>query len=274
MKIFKDKQSLRKELFKEKSVSFIPTMGGLHKGHLSLIKRAKNYKKKILVSIYVNPKQFNKLSDYKSYPRNIMNDIKTLKKINVNYLFLPSKKDIYEFKTSNKMHVDKFSKQLCGKFRKNHFRGVINVVNRFLEIIKPKYIFLGLKDFQQLHLIKKHILKRGINVKVIECKTVRERNGVACSSRNFRLNDKDLKIASKIYYYLYKVKKKLKNNYSSFQANKIRKYIYDLGVDKIDYVQYINVNNIQFLKKNNKIKKKFKIFIGYYLGKVRLIDNI
>jgi pantoate--beta-alanine ligase len=274
MKIFKDKQTLRKELFKVKNVSFIPTMGGLHRGHLSLIKRAKKYKTKILVSIYVNPKQFNKLSDYKSYPRDIMNDIKTLKKININYLFLPSKKDIYGFKTNNKIFIDTFSKLLCGKFRKNHFRGVIDVVNRFLEIIKPKYIFLGLKDFQQLHLIKKHILKRRINTNVIECRTVRESNGVACSSRNFRLSDKNIRIASKIYYYLYNLKKKLKKNYSSFQTNKIRKYIYDLGVDKIDYVQYINVNNIQFLKKTNKTKKKYKIFIAYYLKKVRLIDNI
>jgi|TARA_B110000914_G_C15495652_1_gene463091 pantoate--beta-alanine ligase len=274
MKIFKNKQSLRKELFKVKNVCFIPTMGGLHRGHLSLIKRAKKYKRKILVSIYVNPKQFNKLSDYKSYPRNLIKDIGMLKKININYLFLPSEKDIYTFKTSNKIFMDKFSKQLCGKFRKDHFRSVIDVVNRFLEIIEPKYIFLGLKDFQQLYLIKKHILKRKISTKVIECKTVREKNGVACSSRNINLSDKDIKIASKIYYYLYNLKKKLKTNFNSVQINKIKKYIYDLGVDKIEYVQYININNSQIIKKKNKTNKQYKMFIAYYLKKVRLIDNI
>ena len=271
MKIFKDKQSLKKELFKVKNVCFIPTMGGLHRGHLSLIKKAKKYKRKILVSIYVNPKQFNKLSDYKSYPRNLIGDIKILKKININYLFLPSKKDIYGFTANNKIFMDKFSKRLCGKFRRGHFRGVIGVVNRFLEIIKPKYIFLGLKDFQQLHLIKKHVLKRRINTKVIECKTVREKNGIACSSRNLNLSSKDIEIASKIYHYLYNLKKKLKVNLNIVQINKIKKYIYDLGVDKIDYVQYININNIQLNKKTN---KKYKIFIAYYLKKVRLIDNI
>ena len=138
-------------------------------------------------------------------------------------------------------------------------------------MVEPKYIFLGLKDFQQLHLIKKHVLKRRINTKVIECKTVREKNGIACSSRNLNLSSKDIEIASKIYHYLYNLKKKLKVNLNIVQINKIKKYIYDLGVDKIDYVQYININNIQLNKKTN---KKYKIFIAYYLKKVRLIDNI
>ena len=210
MKIFKDKQRLKKELFKEKRVSFIPTMGGLHIGHLSLIKRAKKYKNKILISIFVNSKQFTKASDYKNYPRNLTKDLKMLKNLDVDYLFLPTKKEIYGFKPNNEIFLDKFSNKLCGKFRKDHFNGVIDVVNRFLEIIKPKYIFLGLKDFQQLYLIKKHIFKRKINTKVIECKTIRGKNGVAYSSRNFKLTNKDINIASKIYSYLFKLKSKLK----------------------------------------------------------------
>ena len=145
MKIFKDKHTLQKEILKTKGTSFVPTMGGLHKGHVSLIKQSKKFKFKILVSIFVNPKQFNKKSDFRSYPRNAKKDIRLLKKLKINYLYTPKFKDIYGFKTRNKVFLDKSSKKLCGKFRKGHFEGVLNVVNRFIEIIKPKYIFLGKK---------------------------------------------------------------------------------------------------------------------------------
>ena len=145
MKIFKDKHTLQKEILKTKGISFVPTMGGLHKGHISLIKKSKKSKFKTLVSIFVNPKQFNKKSDFRSYPRNTKKDLKKLKKLKINYLYIPTFKDIYGFKPKEKVFLDKFSKKLCGKFRKGHFEGVLNVVNRFLEIIKPKYIFFRKK---------------------------------------------------------------------------------------------------------------------------------
>jgi pantoate--beta-alanine ligase len=160
MKIFKNKLNLQKEISKDNCLSFVPTMGGLHKGHLSLIKKAKRYKCKICVSIFVNPTQFNKRNDFKNYPRSLKSDIKELKKLKVNYLYLPTYADIYSFKTKRKIYIDKFSKQLCGKYRKGHFKGVLNVINRFLEIINPKYIFLGNKDLQQLILIDSHIKKK------------------------------------------------------------------------------------------------------------------
>ena len=167
MKIFKDKHSLQKEILKTKGISFVPTMGGLHKGHISLIKQSKKSKFKTLVSIFVNPKQFNKKSDYSSYPRSTKKDLKKLKNLKVDYLYIPTFKDIYGFKPKEKVFLDKFSKKLCGRFRRGHFEGVLNVVNRFLEIIKPRYIFLGKKDYQQLYLIKKHIEKRKIRSKII-----------------------------------------------------------------------------------------------------------
>ena len=157
MKIFKDKQTLQKEILKTKGISFVPTMGGLHKGHISLIKKSKKSQFKTLVSIFVNPTQFNKKSDFRSYPRSTKIDLKKLKKLKINYVYIPTFKDIYGFKPKEKVFLDKFSKKLCGRFRRGHFEGVLNVVNRFLEIIKPKYIFLGKKDYQQLYLIKKHI---------------------------------------------------------------------------------------------------------------------
>ena len=271
MKIFKNKLSLQKEISKDNCLSFVPTMGGLHRGHLSLIKKAKKYKCKICVSIFINPTQFNKKNDYKDYPRNIKSDIKKLKKLKVNYLYLPTYTDIYSFKTKNKIYIDKFSKQLCGKFRKGHFEGVVNVVNRFMEIIKPKYIYLGIKDFQQLTLIERHIKKNEINTKVIKCKTIREKNGVACSTRNLNLNNKQFAIASNIYKYLYSLSKKIKKNYKLFKINSIKKDLISLGANKIDYIEFLNIKNFN---NNKSVKNRFRLFIAYYINNIRLIDNI
>ena len=141
--------------------------------------------KKTLVTIFVNPKQFDNKKDFRNYPDNY-NDFKILKKHKV-IIYRPKYRDIYNFKTKNKILFDQFSKKLCGKFRKGHFKGVIDVVNRLLEIIKPKKILLGNKDFQQLILIKKHIKKNRINTKVLSCKTVRDKNFIAYSSRLKRL---------------------------------------------------------------------------------------
>ncbi len=271
MKIFKDKQTLQKEISKTNGISFVPTMGGLHKGHISLIKQSKRFKLKTLVSIFVNPKQFNKERDFRNYPRNPKNDLKILKKLKINYLYIPKYKDIYGFKPKQKVFLDKFSKRLCGRYRKGHFEGVLNVVNRFIEIIKPKYIFLGKKDYQQLYLIKKHIERRKIKTKIIECKTIREINGVACSSRNLNLNKNQMKIASNIYYYLYNIKKKIKKNYNLFNINKIKKDLIDLGANKIDYLENYNIKNFKKLKKAS---KKFNLFFAYHIKNTRLIDNI
>ena len=271
MKIFKNKGALKKEILKYKGISFIPTMGGLHKGHISLIKQAKKTKLKTIVTIFINPKQFNKKSDFKTYPRNFKKDIKVLKKLKINYLYYPSYKDVYGFKVKNTIFLDKFSKKLCGKFRKGHFEGVLNVVNRFLEIIKPKYIFLGQKDYQQLYLIKKHIQKRKIKSKVIECKTVRENNGVACSSRNSNLSKYQMEIASNITYYIYNLKKKIKKNINLFKVNEIKKNLINLGAKRVDYIEIYNIKNFKKIKKTS---RKFNLFFAYYIENTRLIDNI
>jgi len=271
MKIFKDKHTLQKEILKTKGTSFVPTMGGLHKGHISLIKQSKKSKFKTLVSIFVNPKQFNKKSDFRSYPRNTKRDIKLLKKLRIDYLYIPTFKDIYGFRPKNKIFLDKSSKKLCGKFRKGHFEGVLNVVNRFIEIIKPRYIFLGKKDYQQLFLIKKHIEKRKIKSKIIECKTIRENNGIACSSRNSNLNKTQMKIASKIFHYLRNVKGKIRKNYNLFNIKKIKKVLMSLGANKVDYIENYNIKSFKKVKQPN---KKFNLFFAYYIKNTRLIDNI
>jgi len=263
MKIFRQKILLQKNISEEKDLSFVPTMGGLHKGHKKLIEIAKNRFKRVIVSIYVNPKQFNSRKDFKNYPRKLTKDISLLKKLKVDYLYLPNYSDIYSFKIKNQIYLHPFSKKLCGKYRKNHFKGVINVVNRFLEIIKPRYILLGKKDFQQIFLIKKHIEKNKIYTKIISCNTVREKNGIACSSRNKNLNKKEIKILSKII-------KLIKKNKRFMNRKKILNIIKNLGIRKIDYINFLNTKT---LKKPKNRKSKFNIFIAFYLGKTRLIDN-
>jgi pantoate--beta-alanine ligase len=186
-----------------------------------------------------------------------------LRKLKVDYLYLPSYLDIFSFKSRNKIYLHNFSKKLCGKYRRSHFKGVVNVVNRFLEIAKPKYILLGKKDFQQLFLIKKHIEKNKINTKVISCNTVREKNGIACSSRNKNLSKKEFKNLSKII-------KLIKKNKNSINRKEIFKIMKKEGVKKIDYVEFLNLKT---LKKSKNLKSKFNIFLSFYLGKTRLIDN-
>jgi pantoate--beta-alanine ligase len=271
MKIFKDKLRLKKELLGKKDLSFVPTMGGFHNGHKYLIQKSKKIGKKTIVSIYVNPKQFNSKKDYFSYPRVIKHDLNILKKLSIDYVYLPNFKDVYNFKTTNKVYLDKFSKELCGKNRKGHFEGVLNVVNRLLEIIKPKYIILGLKDYQQMSLIKQHIIKRKIETILIECKIIRNNNGVAYSTRNKNINKNQFKIASRVYHYLKYKKKKIKSKIIYFDTLIYKKELMNLGVEKIDYLE---LYNIKTLKKPKRAKEKFNLFIAYYLNKVRLIDNI
>ena len=267
MKIFKDKYNLQKEIL-NKPVTFVPTMGGLHKGHISLIQKSKKYKKKVLVSIFVNPKQFSKKSEFKSYPRNRRNDLSILKNLNINYLYLPSIEDIYDFKPKNKIYLHKFSKKLCGKYRKGHFKGVINVMNRLIEIIKPEEIFMGKKDYQQLFLVRKFILKNKIKSKIIECNIVRENNGVAFSSRNSLLKTNEMKIASNIYQFINKIKKK----FNFYSLNFLKSEIIKLGANKVDYIENYDVKHN--FKKSKKYNKNCRIFIAYYIKNVRLIDNI
>jgi len=271
MKIFKNKKILLKEISNIKDIAFIPTMGSIHKGHLSLVNIAKKESKNTLVSIYVNPKQFNSNFDFQKYPRQVSEDIALLKKAKVKYLYLPTYKDIYSFKPKSSIYLDKFAQKLCGKFKKGHFQGVIDVVNRFVEIINPQLIFLGFKDFQQLTLIKYHINKNKIPTKVIECPTIRQSNGVALSSRNAKLNKDQIKIAKNVYLYLKSNKEKILSSNLKKEKLEFIKKIKLFGVKKIDYLECVNLITLETTKR---IKKNSNIFIAYYLGNIRLIDNL
>ena len=268
MKLFTNKKKLREEIGKINNISFVPTMGSLHKGHESIIKKSIKGSGKTLVSIFVNPKQFNNKKDLKNYPRNNKNDIKILKKLKVDYLYKPSFNDIYKFKTKNKIFLDKFSKKLCGRFRRGHFKGVIDVVNRLLEITNPKRILLGNKDFQQLCLIRKHIMKNKINTKVISCKTVRDKNFIAYSSRLKKLNHNEINKLIKIIKALKKYKKDLILKKEIYNYSKIKKKTISMGAKGVDYIKLIDLKTLKHPKKN-----KFNLFYAIFIGNVRLIDN-
>ena len=271
MKILLDNTSLFESLRPFNDLGFVPTMGGIHKGHLSLINKSNKLCKKTIVSIFVNPKQFNNKKDLKSYPRNIKKDLEILKKSKkVDFVYIPKFNDIYNDKNKSKITLQKKDKILCAKFRKGHFEGVLDVMNRLTKIVKPKKIFMGEKDFQQLYLVKKELRKR-YKTNVIPCETVRDRNNVALSSRNVLLNKSNLIIAAKIYETLVDIKKNTKNkknipSFLNFQKKELKKN-YKI---KIDYLELRNTNNLKI----SSTKKNSRLFIAYYLNNVRLIDNL
>ena len=270
MKIIRQITELNKAINKEKGLGFIPTMGSLHKGHEALIKAAKKKCNKTLVTIFINPTQFNNKKDYKSYPRNLDNDIKRLKKLKVNYAYIPTINQIFNHKQLPKITLNKSQRILCAQFRKGHFEGVIDVLNRFTKLISPKSIFMGEKDYQQYILVKKFIEKR-YNTKVIVCKTIRDNNKVALSSRNSLLGKENLKTLEIITNKLFILKKTIHKNrrISKKLINKIKKDLIKRFNIKIEYLECRNINNLS----KNIQKKTFKLFVAYYLDKIRLIDN-
>ena len=271
MKILLNKTSLFKSLRPFNDIGFVPTMGGIHKGHLSLINESNKLCKKTIVSIFVNPKQFNNKNDLKSYPRNIKKDLNILKKNKkIDFVYLPKFKDIYKNKNKTKVKISKKDKILCAKFRKGHFEDVLDVMNKLTKIVNPQKIFMGEKDFQQLYLVKK-LLERKYKTKVIACKTIRDKNKVALSSRNFLLNKYDLKVAANIYKKLTNIKRNIKNkkNILSFLISQ-KKELKNKYKIKIDYLELRNIKNF----KTSNIKNNSRLFIAYYLNNVRLIDNV
>lgn len=268
MIIFKSIDHLNKKIFSIKNIGFVPTMGSLHKGHISLIKKSLNNDKKTLVSIFINPTQFNDKKDYNIYPRNINKDLKLLKKNKVDYVLIPKKSDIYDKKKDEKIKFSAKYKILCAKHRPGHFEGVLGVINQYLKKILINNIYLGEKDYQQLFLIKKHI-KNKFDVNVIPCKTVRYNNKRAYSSRNKLLSNKDLNKLDQISSLLINFKRSIRSKFINLKEfDNIKNKINKLGVN-IEYFEIRNKLNLS----NKFSKSNFKIFIAYYVNKVRIIDN-
>jgi pantoate--beta-alanine ligase len=269
MKLIKLKTDLIKAIKFDKKLGFIPTMGSLHEGHKTLIKTSKKNCKKTIVSVFINPTQFKSKKDYENYPKNLKKDLNYLKKLKVDYVYLPTIKQIY-WKKNNKIKLNKSQSILCAKFRKGHFEGVLDVLDRFVELISPQKIFMGEKDFQQFILVKRYIENK-YNTKVYACKTIRAKNNLALSSRNSLLNNDSFIKSGIIANKLLKLKIEIKNNkknYKKLILNLKKELVKSFNI-KIEYLECRNIRNLS----TNILNKPFKLFVAYYINNVRLIDN-
>jgi len=269
MKIFK---SVEKFISSKLQVqSFVPTMGNLHQGHLSLITEAKKKSGNICVSLYVNENQFTNKKDFDLYPITLDSDIKNLKKIGIDYLLIPEKKDIENFSRpfDVKLEPKEITEDLCGKYRPGHFLAVIDIVHRFFQIVKPKNILLGRKDYQQIIAISELIKIYNYNIDIISSDTVRNKNGLALSSRNNLLSKEEMKTANEIYRSLLLSKQMYNNNVS---LNEIIAKIYKVFEKSEIKLEYFSIRDLKTLQHRN--DSDLIALIAVYLGDIRLIDNI
>ena len=251
--------------------SFIPTMGNLHEGHLSLVRKAKDLSSNTCVSIYVNKAQFDKEDDFKSYPKTLEDDIKKLQNLNVDYLLIPEKPEIEKFSKPLiiKNEPTHLTKDLCGKYRKGHFLAVMDIVHRFFQIVRPENVFFGMKDYQQLMVIKELIKSQNYEINLIESETIRSDEGLALSSRNKNLSEEQLQHASEIYKSLKYAKHLIKQDCEIDEINtKIYQYFEKFPIE-VEYFSIRDLKTLQQLYDSDLIA-----LIAVYIGKVRLIDNI
>ena len=255
------------------SVGFVPTMGALHKGHISLIERSKKENGLTVCSIFVNPTQFNNPEDFKKYPITIENDIDMLEKWGTDVLFLPEATEVYP-PGSAKPHYDLgyLETLLEGKYRPGHFQGVCQVVDRLLDIVIPARLYLGQKDYQQCMVITKLIELKDYKTNIIICLTLRETDGLAMSSRNMRLNTTQRKLAIKIYETLLLVKAAIRKGPLNELKIKAVSNLSAVGF-KVDYVEIADAATLD-LQEEWDGKRKLVVLIAAYLDDIRLIDNM
>lgn len=257
-----------------KQVGFVPTMGALHTGHLSLIHQSQLENDITIVSIFVNPTQFSPTEDLDKYPRPLEKDIELLKKKNVDILFTPSQKDIYPngLKNATQLYIPKLSKQFCGQTRRHFFRGILMVVNRLFNIVQPQRAYFGEKDFQQLQLIQKMTHDLFMPIEIIGCPIIREPNGLAMSSRNQYLTQQEKKIASNIYRALKNGQSQFKNGIKSPKEliEHIMQTLQNTPDIHIDYLDIVHPT----LSRTKSAQETDRILFAGYLGNTRLIDNV
>lgn len=284
-KIFPLRNALRIYRKKDKKISLVPTMGYLHDGHISLIKKARKETDVVVVSIFVNPTQFGPKEDYKRYPRNIKRDLTILKRGKVDFVFYPTASEMYRGKDVTKVvagfslrggtivEVPKMSKILCGFFRPVHFKGVTTVVAKLFNIIKPHFAYFGEKDYQQLIVIKKMVEDLNYDVKIRACPLIREKDGIALSSRNKYLSKQERKDALMLYSSLKKAKMLIKGGEKNPKViiKKMREMISNKKSNKIDYIDIVHPETLEHVKG---VKKGNMILMAVWVGKTRLIDNI
>ena len=280
MEIYQEKRSLNRVVKNFKSQNFktglVPTMGALHKGHLSIIQTALKENDKVFVSIFVNPTQFDKKEDLEKYPRTLETDIKLIEKLSKTNItiYAPTVEDVYGSNVnSTDFDFDGLEEGMEGQYRIGHFDGVGTVVKRLFEIVKPDNAYFGEKDFQQLMIVKKLAEKFKMPVKVIGCPIYRESDGLAMSSRNLRLEPEFRKAAP----FIYKTLKKTKTQFTVKSAKEIgdwvKKQFADNKLLKLEYFTIAETSTLKTFKRKSK-NKSYRAFIAVYADGIRLIDNI
>ena len=254
----------------DRNICLVPTMGALHDGHLSLIKEAEKTSFLTMVSIFVNKRQFNDEADFKNYPKTIENDIKVLDNLDIDYLFLPKNNYIYPEAGFIEINSGNLGKNFEGHSRPGHFDGVLTVVNRLFELIQPKVAIFGKKDAQQLFLIKEMIIKKNIEVKILEGLTFRDKFGLALSSRNQLLSARGKEKARLLYKILNEAKKDFLHNRELLVFKKFSS-IYSNDDLKIDYLEILDSETFHTPVENT---ENYIIIIAAYIDGIRLIDNI
>lgn len=259
-----------------KSLGMVPTMGALHEGHLQLVKRALTENDKVVVSIFVNPTQFNNNDDLEKYPRTLNADVallKTLSEFDI-LVYAPTVDDIYEGNTvSQSFDFDGLELEMEGKFRYGHFDGVGTIVKRFFEIIEPDRAYFGEKDFQQLAIIKKMVEKHNLPVKIVGCDIYRESSGLAMSSRNTRLKPAYKEAAPFIYKTLKSARAHFGTKSATLVTQWVTKAFAEHNLLKLEYFIIADAETLKPVQRKSD-KKKYRAFIAVYADDIRLIDNI
>lgn len=257
-----------------KSIGFIPTMGALHKGHLSLIATAQKKNDFVVVSIFVNPTQFDKEEDLINYPQTLNADRKLLENISCDVLFYPSVEEIYQNTiTSKSFYFDGLEHKMEGKFREGHFNGVGTVVKTLFEIVNPDVAYFGEKDFQQLQIIKKMVQKHNLKIQIEGCPIFREKDGLAMSSRNVRLEKQQRKAAPFIYKTLLKASKKFSEHKASEILIWVKEEFKKQPLLTLEYFTIADEETLESIQTKEK-NKNYRAFIAVFAGNIRLIDNI
>jgi len=273
VKTIKELQEKLQGLKSSGSVGFVPTMGALHRGHLSLVNKAVAENAVVVVSIFVNPTQFNDPGDLKRYPRNLEADLALLEPTGCHLIFAPEPKEIYPEPDTRKFNFGPLEEIMEGKHRPGHFNGVAQVVSKLFEIVKPDKAYFGWKDFQQLAIIKNMVKQLSLPVEIVPCPIVREKSGLAMSSRNELLSAEERKNAALIYQTLSEAQKLTKQK----SVNELRKWVTEKINQNpwltVEYYEIVDDENLRPVE--NWDEKKTKVgCIAVYCGKVRLIDNI
>ena len=257
------------------TLGFVPTMGALHQGHLSLVETSLQNNDLTIVSIFVNPTQFNNPEDLEKYPRNLESDIAKLQTISNNVIvYAPTVDDIYEGNTTAKsFYFDGLENQMEGKFRPGHFEGVGTIVKRLFEIVKPTNAYFGEKDFQQLQIIKKLVEKENFSINIVECPIFREENGLAMSSRNERLSPNERNAAAIIYQTLLEVQHKFSTEPLSEIEHWVNQVFENQPDFKLDYFEIADETTLLTCKSKNPDQKS-RAFIAVFVNNIRLIDTI